>query len=201
MFQYRPQTSAAQCQLWLPQGPRRRSATKTSAGCTPISSVADAPRLAGRPTSSATTPPRPTRYWAACARPTLELVQTTVRTAAEAWPKWRNTPAPSRGRVLLEVARLMDKHREELARLISLEEGKADQGLARRSPAQHQHHRVHVRRRATLRRLHVGVRVGHQVRLHDSPAAGRGRVHHALELSAGHPGLENRAGAGRRATR
>jgi alpha-ketoglutaric semialdehyde dehydrogenase len=54
----------------------------------------------------------------------LELVGTAVRTAAEAWPAWRNTPAPSRGRVLLEVARLMDRHREELARLISLEEGK-----------------------------------------------------------------------------
>src|SRR5438067_7049554 len=55
----------------------------------------------------------------------LELVHHTVRTAHEAWPAWRNTPAPNRGRVLLEAARLMDQHREELARLISLEEGKA----------------------------------------------------------------------------
>jgi aldehyde dehydrogenase (NAD+) len=55
----------------------------------------------------------------------LELVKETVRTAAQAWPTWRNTPAPSRGKLLLEVARLMDRHREELARLISLEEGKA----------------------------------------------------------------------------
>jgi alpha-ketoglutaric semialdehyde dehydrogenase len=55
----------------------------------------------------------------------IDLVKSTVRLAAEAWPKWRNTAAPSRGHVLLEAARLMDKHREELARLISLEEGKA----------------------------------------------------------------------------
>jgi aldehyde dehydrogenase (NAD+) len=55
----------------------------------------------------------------------IETVKATVRTAAEAWPTWRNTAAPSRGKVLLEAARLMDKHREELARLISLEEGKA----------------------------------------------------------------------------
>src|SRR5438046_2889048 len=55
----------------------------------------------------------------------LELVRSTVRTAAQAWPAWRNTAAPSRGKVLLEAARLMDTHREELARLISLEEGKA----------------------------------------------------------------------------
>jgi aldehyde dehydrogenase (NAD+) len=55
----------------------------------------------------------------------IELVKSTVRTAAEAWPTWRNTAAPSRGKVLLEAARLMDKYREDLARLISLEEGKA----------------------------------------------------------------------------
>jgi aldehyde dehydrogenase (NAD+) len=55
----------------------------------------------------------------------IEMVGSAVRTAATAWPTWRNTAAPSRGKVLLEAARLMDKHREELARLISLEEGKA----------------------------------------------------------------------------
>src|SRR5258708_6422154 len=47
----------------------------------------------------------------------LDLVQSTVRVAAEAWPKWRDTPAPTRGRVLLEAARLMDRHRDELAQL------------------------------------------------------------------------------------
>ncbi len=55
----------------------------------------------------------------------LDLVRSAVQTAAAAWPKWRNTPAPARGRVLLEAARLMDQHREELARLIALEEGKS----------------------------------------------------------------------------
>src|SRR5205807_9664448 len=55
----------------------------------------------------------------------VELVKSAVRTAAQAWTKWRNTAAPGRGKVLLEAARLMDQHREELARLISLEEGKA----------------------------------------------------------------------------
>jgi aldehyde dehydrogenase (NAD+) len=55
----------------------------------------------------------------------LDLVRQAVSSAARAWPTWRATPAPSRGHVLLEVARLMDQHREELARLIALEEGKA----------------------------------------------------------------------------
>jgi alpha-ketoglutaric semialdehyde dehydrogenase len=52
------------------------------------------------------------------------LVREAVRTAADAWPAWRNTAAPARGRVLLEAARLMDEHREELANLIAVEEGK-----------------------------------------------------------------------------
>ena len=55
----------------------------------------------------------------------LDTVRSAVQIAAAAWPKWRNTPAPSRGRVLLEAARLIDAHREELAQLIALEEGKA----------------------------------------------------------------------------
>jgi len=52
------------------------------------------------------------------------LVDEAVRVAAEAWPKWRNTPAPTRGRVLLQMARLMEQHLDELAGLIALEEGK-----------------------------------------------------------------------------
>jgi len=54
-----------------------------------------------------------------------DFVRSTVRIAAQAWPAWRNTSAPSRGKVLLEAARQMDQHREELAHLIALEEGKA----------------------------------------------------------------------------
>src|ERR1051326_9198001 len=57
----------------------------------------------------------------------IEMVKNAVRVAAQAWEKWRNTAAPSRGKVLLEAARLMDKHREELARLISLEEGRSEE--------------------------------------------------------------------------
>ncbi len=53
------------------------------------------------------------------------LVDETMRVSAAAWSKWRNTSAPSRGRVLLNAARLMETYREELAHLIALEEGKA----------------------------------------------------------------------------
>src|SRR6185369_17092825 len=55
----------------------------------------------------------------------LETVRSAVQNAAQAWPAWRATAAPSRGRILLEAARLMDQNREELAHLIALEEGKS----------------------------------------------------------------------------
>jgi aldehyde dehydrogenase (NAD+) len=55
----------------------------------------------------------------------LETVRSAIQNAAQAWPAWRNTAAPSRGRILLEAARQMDQHREELAHLIALEEGKS----------------------------------------------------------------------------
>jgi acyl-CoA reductase-like NAD-dependent aldehyde dehydrogenase len=53
------------------------------------------------------------------------LVEQAVRAAAAAWQGWRATPAPRRGAVLLEASRLLAAHREALARLIVLEEGKA----------------------------------------------------------------------------
>jgi aldehyde dehydrogenase (NAD+) len=52
------------------------------------------------------------------------LVASAVETAHAAWRGWRDTPAPARGKVLLQAARLMEKYLEELAFLIALEEGK-----------------------------------------------------------------------------
>ena len=47
-----------------------------------------------------------------------------VAAAAEAFRMWRATPAPSRGRIVTMAARLMETHKEELAQLLTLEEGK-----------------------------------------------------------------------------
>ena len=131
----------------------------------------------------------------------IELVKSTVRTAAEAWPTWRNTAAPSRGKVLLEAARLMDTHREELARLISLEEGKALKDS-----------RAEVQRSINITEFMSGEgrRFGgytsgseslDEVCLHHAATAGGGGVHHALEFPARDSRVEDRAGADRRATR
>src|SRR5262249_1828422 len=44
--------------------------------------------------------------------------------ARGAFPAWRDTPAPLRGRILFQAQALMDKEKETLARLLTREEGK-----------------------------------------------------------------------------
>ena len=50
--------------------------------------------------------------------------QTAVAVALKAWPAWRDTPALKRARVLFRYRELVEKHRDELARLITAEHGK-----------------------------------------------------------------------------
>ncbi|MBI3927541.1 MAG: aldehyde dehydrogenase family protein [Armatimonadetes bacterium] len=47
-----------------------------------------------------------------------------IELAAEAFEGWRSTPAPVRGNYFFKVVRLMEQRREELARALTLEEGK-----------------------------------------------------------------------------
>jgi methylmalonic acid semialdehyde dehydrogenase len=47
-----------------------------------------------------------------------------VAAAAEAFRGWRTTPAPARGRIVAQAARLMERHKEELAQTLTREEGK-----------------------------------------------------------------------------
>ena len=55
---------------------------------------------------------------------TREEAQSAVEAAAEAFRGWRSTPAPTRGRIVARAARLMEDHKEELAQLLTREEGK-----------------------------------------------------------------------------
>jgi aldehyde dehydrogenase (NAD+) len=55
---------------------------------------------------------------------TAEEANAAVETAAEAFPKWRETPAPARARPLFRLLELMEKHKHELAAILTLEEGK-----------------------------------------------------------------------------
>jgi aldehyde dehydrogenase (NAD+) len=56
---------------------------------------------------------------------TREEAREAIAAAKAAFPVWRDTPAPSRGRVILKAMQLMEEHKEELARLLTREEGKA----------------------------------------------------------------------------
>jgi aldehyde dehydrogenase (NAD+) len=55
---------------------------------------------------------------------TPEEARAAVAAAQAAFAGWRDTPAPVRGRILFQVQRLMDQEKEELARLLTREEGK-----------------------------------------------------------------------------
>src|SRR5204863_10152249 len=55
---------------------------------------------------------------------TREEARAAVEAAAEAFRGWRATPAPARGKIVAKAARLMEETREELARILTREEGK-----------------------------------------------------------------------------
>jgi aldehyde dehydrogenase (NAD+) len=55
---------------------------------------------------------------------TREEAREAIAAAKAAFPAWRDTPAPVRGRVIAKAALLMEQHKEELARILTREEGK-----------------------------------------------------------------------------
>ena len=55
---------------------------------------------------------------------TADDVSAAVAAAAKAFPAWRDTPAPKRGEILLEVARVMREAKPALGRIVTQEMGK-----------------------------------------------------------------------------
>jgi aldehyde dehydrogenase (NAD+) len=55
---------------------------------------------------------------------TREETRAAIAAAKEAFTPWRDTPAPVRGRVIAKAAVLMEQQKEELARILTREEGK-----------------------------------------------------------------------------
>lgn len=55
---------------------------------------------------------------------TREEARAAVEAAADAFPSWRSTPAPARGKIVARAARLMEEAKEELAQILTREEGK-----------------------------------------------------------------------------
>src|ERR1700752_4205332 len=56
---------------------------------------------------------------------TREETREAIAAAHAAFPAWRDTPAPVRARVLTKAALLMERQQDEIARLMTREEGKA----------------------------------------------------------------------------
>jgi aldehyde dehydrogenase (NAD+) len=55
---------------------------------------------------------------------TRDEARRAVEAASQAFRGWRATPAPARGRIVGRAARLMEEHKEEIAQLLTREEGK-----------------------------------------------------------------------------
>ena len=55
---------------------------------------------------------------------TREEARQAVEAAYNAFKGWKKTPAPARGRIIAKAGRLMEEYREELAQLLTREEGK-----------------------------------------------------------------------------
>lgn len=55
---------------------------------------------------------------------TADEVNAAVKAAKDAFEGWRKTPAPRRGEILLEAARIMKRKKEELGRVVTSEMGK-----------------------------------------------------------------------------
>jgi malonate-semialdehyde dehydrogenase (acetylating)/methylmalonate-semialdehyde dehydrogenase len=56
---------------------------------------------------------------------TREEMKQAIVAAKAAFPAWREMPAPNRGKILFQATQIMQAQKEELARLLTREEGKA----------------------------------------------------------------------------
>jgi alpha-ketoglutaric semialdehyde dehydrogenase len=55
---------------------------------------------------------------------TRDEARQAVEAAYDAFRDWKNTPAPTRGRIVMRAARLLEDNKEELAQILTREEGK-----------------------------------------------------------------------------
>src|SRR5215471_8126299 len=54
---------------------------------------------------------------------TRDEARAAVEAAADSFAAWRATPAPTRGRIVARAARLMEESKEDLAQVLTREEG------------------------------------------------------------------------------
>ena len=121
-----------------------------------------------------------------------------MQAAKAALPAWRATPAPKRGEILFRAAAIMRRRKDEVARALTLEEGKslADAG-------------GEVQRAINCLEFSAGEgrrmfgqtipsELPYNVIYTQRDPLGVVRADHAVELPDRHPGLEGGGGAGLR---
>ncbi len=128
-------------------------------------------------------------------------VRLAIDAAVAAWPAWKKTPGPERGRVLWRAADIARRRIDEIARTLTREEGKILKEA-----------RGEVLKGISLLEYYAG----EGFRMHgktlpsesrdtftytDAPAARRRRADRAVEFPVGDSGLEKRAGDRRRQLR
>jgi alpha-ketoglutaric semialdehyde dehydrogenase len=70
-------------------------------------------------------PARPREALGEFPRSDASDAEAAVAAARDAWPRWRSVPGPQRGVLLFRFSELLEAAREELGRIITLEQGKA----------------------------------------------------------------------------
>src|SRR5262247_2918562 len=107
-----------------------------------------------------------------------------VAAASEALPAWSRMPAPKRGEIVEQAADLLRAEQDEVARLLTREEGKTVAEA-----------KGEIYRAYNVLNYH-SVGAPEELRIHIAPAAWRRDFDHTVELSDMYPCLENRACAG-----
>ena len=127
---------------------------------------------------------------------TRQEMKEAIAAAKMAFPAWRDTPAPARGKILFKAVRIMEEQKEELARLLTREEGKAlkdSLGEVQRSINITEFMAGEARR---LNGETTAERIAEEFLIYDSPAARCGRRDYAVEFSGGYSRVENCACSG-----
>ena len=127
----------------------------------------------------------------------VDLAVKAARKAFEDGP-WPKMNAAERGRLLNKLADLIEKNKEELAALESLDNGKPLPRLARRRPAADHQVLSLLRRLGRQDPRQDDPRRGQLLLLHPARAGRRRRPDHPLELPAADAGVEVGPGPGDR---
>ena len=136
----------------------------------------------------------PVRRWANSRVPGGRTPRRPSPPPSRRFPAWAKTPGPQRGAMLFRFAQLLEDSRNELARIVTLEQGKAlgeSAGEVSRAAAEARYMAGEASR--PIGQTFPSERAGFSCHTVAEPL-GRGGDHLPLEFSGGHAGAQNRPG-------